>query len=91
MFVALKKAVPKNIMAWEAFCDWQTGGQLSDDARNMRNQTQNGKLAHIQERMMRRKKSTGVMFGKPMVLTELKSLRQPKADTTSAADKDADE
>lgn len=91
VYAALDKVVPKNIMAREAFCDWRTGGQLSDDARNMRNQSQNGKLAYIQERKMRRKKSIAATAGEPIILTELKSLRQPKADMTPAADKKEDE
>ena len=88
VYSALKKVVPERMFAHDAFCDWHTGGQLSNDARHMRNQSRTGKLAHIHERIMRRKQAKGP----DNILLQLKSLRQPgQTPTTPTASQDGEE
>ncbi|KAF3761027.1 hypothetical protein M406DRAFT_108355 [Cryphonectria parasitica EP155] len=53
VYSALKKVVPRNV-AQNGLCDWQTGGQLMEDAKLIRTSQTAGKLWHIMERRMRR-------------------------------------
>ncbi len=55
VYNALREVMPDGPGA-EAFCDWQTGGQLSDEARMERSQEESAKLAHINDRRSRRQR-----------------------------------
>lgn len=60
IYFALRAVVPNNV-ACIGLCDWHTGGQLSEDAKILRNSEDTAKYWHIRDRQMRRmnKRSAG--------------------------------
>lgn len=54
VYFALRQNVPDDL-AQKGLCDWQTGGQLSEDTQHMRTSEESAKYWHIQERMMRKR------------------------------------
>lgn len=53
VYYALKEVVPNNV-ACNGLCDWHTGGQLSEDAKVLRNSEETAKFWHIRDRQIRR-------------------------------------
>lgn len=53
VYNALQEVVPRGIAA-DALCDWQSGGQLTDEARVLRAQSNTPREVHIVDRQKRR-------------------------------------
>lgn len=84
VYNALRAVVPKGIAA-EALCDWETGGQLSDEARVLRAQSDAPAEAHVLERQRRRKlrQNSGLNASNGSTDVAEKRSSSPSATATS--------
>ena len=71
VYNALREVVPDG-PGRDALCDWQTGGQLSDQARLQRSQPSSYQAAHIHDRRARRERASQAMS-----LSDILAARPP--------------